>query len=92
MGPGCAVDELPGLVTGTDFVLQRARWQSEVILGGEQGHPWGRFEASLTVLGPMNRDKLIDMAIGALGEQENQGSVYLFHETSGLCISPFTAS
>ncbi|XP_016073128.1 PREDICTED: integrin alpha-X-like [Miniopterus natalensis] len=66
----------------------RARWQCEVILRGEQGHPWGRFGAALTILGDVNGDKLTDVAIGAPGEQENQGAVYLFHGTSGLGISP----
>ncbi|KAM5197813.1 integrin alpha-M [Hipposideros larvatus] len=66
----------------------RARWQCEAILRGEQGHPWGRFGAALTVLGDVNGDKLTDIAIGAPGEQENQGAVYLFHGTSGLGISP----
>lgn len=70
------------------FVLQRARWQCEAILRGEQGHPWGRFGAALTVLGDVNGDKLTDIAIGAPGEQENQGAVYLFHGTSGLGVSP----
>uniref|UniRef100_A0A8C6B6W9 Integrin subunit alpha D n=1 Tax=Monodon monoceros TaxID=40151 RepID=A0A8C6B6W9_MONMO len=54
----------------------------------EQGHPWGRFGAALTVLGDVNGDRLTDVAIGAPGEQENRGAVYLFHGTSGLGISP----
>ncbi|XP_047694882.1 integrin alpha-D-like isoform X6 [Prionailurus viverrinus] len=66
----------------------RARWQCEVILCGEQGHPWGRFGAALTVLGDANGDKLTDVAIGAPGEQENRGAVYLFHGTSELGIRP----
>ncbi|XP_037670433.1 integrin alpha-M [Choloepus didactylus] len=66
----------------------RAKWQCEAILRGEQGHPWGRFGAALTVVGDVNGDKLMDVAIGAPGEQENQGAVYLFHGTSGLGISP----
>ncbi|XP_073744184.1 integrin alpha-X-like isoform X2 [Callorhinus ursinus] len=66
---------------------QRAKWQCEVILCGEQGHPWGRFGAALTVLGDVNGDKLTDVAIGAPGEQESRGAVYLFHGTSGLGIS-----
>ncbi|XP_008512569.2 integrin alpha-X [Equus przewalskii] len=66
----------------------RAKWQCEAVLRGEQGHPWGRFGAALTVLGDVNGDKLMDVAIGAPGEQENQGAVYLFHGTSGLGISP----
>ncbi|XP_044602757.2 integrin alpha-D isoform X2 [Equus asinus] len=65
-----------------------AKWQCEAVLRGEQGHPWGRFGAALTVLGDVNGDKLTDVAIGAPGEQENQGAVYLFHGTSGLGISP----
>ncbi|XP_072609526.1 integrin alpha-M isoform X3 [Vulpes vulpes] len=66
----------------------RAKWQCEVILRGEQGHPWGRFGAALTVLGDVNGDKLTDVAIGAPGEQENRGAVYLFHGISGPGISP----
>ncbi|XP_053410998.1 integrin alpha-M isoform X1 [Nycticebus coucang] len=66
---------------------QRARWQCDAVLHGEQGHPWGRFGAALTVLGDVNGDKLTDVAIGAPGEQENQGAVYIFHGTSGFSIS-----
>ncbi|CAO2583475.1 Integrin alpha-M [Lemmus lemmus] len=65
----------------------RARWQCEVILHGVQGHPWGRFGAALTVLGDVNGDKLTDVAIGAPGEQENQGAVYIFHGASTVSIS-----
>lgn len=79
---------LLGLEPDTGFVLQRAGWQCDVILRGEQGHPWGRFGAALTVLGDVNGDRLTDVAIGAPGEQENQGAVYLFHGTSRLGISP----
>ncbi|XP_032286637.1 integrin alpha-D isoform X2 [Phoca vitulina] len=68
--------------------VSRAKWQCEVILCGEQGHPWGRFGAALTVLGDVNGDKLTDVAIGAPGEQESRGAVYLFHGTSGLGINP----
>uniref|UniRef100_G1SFQ4 Integrin subunit alpha M n=3 Tax=Oryctolagus cuniculus TaxID=9986 RepID=G1SFQ4_RABIT len=66
---------------------QRARWQCERVLSGEQGHPWGRFGAALTVLGDVNGDKLADVAIGAPGEQENRGAVYLFHGVPGFSIS-----
>ncbi|XP_040828895.1 integrin alpha-X isoform X2 [Ochotona curzoniae] len=66
----------------------RAVWQCQAILRGEQGHPWSRFGAALTVLGDVNEDELTDVAIGAPGEQENQGAVYLFHGTRGLDISP----
>ncbi|XP_005882140.2 PREDICTED: integrin alpha-M [Myotis brandtii] len=66
----------------------RARWQCRAILRGEQGHPWGRFGAALTAMGDVNGDKLTDVAIGAPGEEENRGAVYLFHGTSGPGISP----
>ncbi|XP_004691726.1 PREDICTED: integrin alpha-D [Condylura cristata] len=66
----------------------RASWQCVAVLRGEQGHPWARFGAALTVLGDVNGDKLTDVAIGAPGEQENRGAVYLFHGTSEQSISP----
>ncbi|XP_059548145.1 integrin alpha-M-like [Myotis daubentonii] len=66
----------------------RARWQCRAILRGEQGHPWGRFGAALTAMGDVNGDKLTDVAIGAPGEEENRGAVYLFHGTSEPGISP----
>ncbi|XP_051001335.1 integrin alpha-M [Acomys russatus] len=66
---------------------QRARWRCEAVLHGEQGHPWGRFGAALTVLGDVNGDKLTDVAIGAPGEQDNQGAVYIFHGASEVSIS-----
>ncbi|OBS63467.1 hypothetical protein A6R68_08021, partial [Neotoma lepida] len=65
----------------------RALWRCEAILHGEQGHPWGRFGAALTVLGDVNGDKLTDVAIGAPGEQENRGAVYIFHGASTVSIS-----
>uniref|UniRef100_A0A8C9CB05 Integrin subunit alpha D n=1 Tax=Phocoena sinus TaxID=42100 RepID=A0A8C9CB05_PHOSS len=64
-------------------------WLMRPGLGGVwQGHPWACFGAALTVLGDVNGDRLSDVAIGAPGEQENRGAVYLFHGTSGLGISP----
>ncbi|XP_062957174.1 integrin alpha-D-like [Cynocephalus volans] len=66
----------------------QSRWRCEVILRGEQGHPWGRFGAALTVLGDVNGDKLTDVAIGAPGEEENRGAVCVFHGASGLDINP----
>ncbi|XP_012515619.1 PREDICTED: integrin alpha-M-like [Propithecus coquereli] len=66
---------------------QRARWQCDAVLRGEQGHPWGRFGAALTALGDVNGDMLTDVAIGAPGEEENRGAVYIFHGTSGFGIS-----
>ncbi|XP_037363963.1 integrin alpha-D-like [Talpa occidentalis] len=65
----------------------RTSWQCVAVLRGEQGHPWARFGAALTVLGDVNGDQLTDVAIGAPGEQENQGAVYLFHGTSEQGIS-----
>ena len=72
----------------TIFVLQGTKWQCDAVLRGEPGHPWGRFGAALTALGDVNGDRLVDVAIGAPGEQENQGAVYLFHGTSELGIGP----
>ena len=72
----------------TIFVLQGTKWLCDAVLRGEPGHPWSRFGAALTVLGDVNGDRLADVAIGAPGEQENQGAVYLFHGTSELGISP----
>ncbi|XP_008060254.1 integrin alpha-M [Carlito syrichta] len=65
----------------------RARWKCDAVLQGEQGHPWGRFGAALTVMEDVNGDKLTDVAIGAPGEEENRGAVYLFHGTSAVSIS-----
>ncbi|XP_037360432.1 integrin alpha-X [Talpa occidentalis] len=65
----------------------RTSWQCVAVLRGEQGHPWARFGAALTVLGDVNGDQLTDVAIGAPGEQENRGAVYLFHGTSEQGIS-----
>ncbi|XP_028625175.1 integrin alpha-D [Grammomys surdaster] len=66
----------------------RSRWQCEATLHGEQGHPWGRFGAALTVLGDVNGDRLADVAVGAPGEEENRGAVYIFHGASRLDITP----
>ncbi|XP_028353839.1 integrin alpha-M [Physeter macrocephalus] len=77
-----------GQVSVCPFPRGRAKWQCGVVLRGEQGHLWARFGAALTVLGDVNGDRLTDVAIGAPGEQENRGAVYLFHGTSGLGLSP----
>ncbi|XP_061066126.1 integrin alpha-M [Eubalaena glacialis] len=77
-----------GQVSVCPFCRGRAKWQCGAVLRGEQGHLWARFGAALTVLGDVNGDRLTDVAIGAPGEQENRGAVYLFHGTSGLGISP----
>uniref|UniRef100_A0A8D1UVL2 VWFA domain-containing protein n=1 Tax=Sus scrofa TaxID=9823 RepID=A0A8D1UVL2_PIG len=77
-----------GQVSVCPLPRRRAKWQCRVILRGEQGHPWSRFGAALTALGDVNGDRLTDVAIGAPGEQDNRGAVYLFHGTSELSISP----
>uniref|UniRef100_A0A8D2A7I8 VWFA domain-containing protein n=1 Tax=Sus scrofa TaxID=9823 RepID=A0A8D2A7I8_PIG len=77
-----------GQVSVCPLPRRRAKWQCRVILRGEQGHPWSRFGAALTALGDVNGDGLTDVAIGAPGEQDNRGAVYLFHGTSELGISP----
>uniref|UniRef100_A0A8C6CL16 Integrin subunit alpha D n=1 Tax=Moschus moschiferus TaxID=68415 RepID=A0A8C6CL16_MOSMO len=77
-----------GQVSVCPFPRGRTKWQCDAVLRGEPGHPWSRFGAALTVLGDVNGDRLADVAIGAPGEQENQGAVYLFHGTSELGISP----
>nr|CAI9708988.1 unnamed protein product [Rangifer tarandus platyrhynchus] len=78
-----------GQVSVCPFPQGRAKWHCNAVLRGEPGHPWSRFGAALTALGDVNGDRLVDVAIGAPGEQENQGAVYLFHGTSELGISPF---
>uniref|UniRef100_A0A8D1DF50 Integrin subunit alpha D n=1 Tax=Sus scrofa TaxID=9823 RepID=A0A8D1DF50_PIG len=77
-----------GQVSVCPLPRRRAKWRCRVILCGEQGHPWSRFGAALTALGDVNGDGLTDVAIGAPGEQDNRGAVYLFHGTSELGISP----
>ncbi|KAI4559661.1 hypothetical protein MJG53_018187 [Ovis ammon polii x Ovis aries] len=77
-----------GQVSVCPFPRGRAKWKCDAVLQGELGHPWGRFGAALTVLGDVNGDRLADVAVGAPGEQENRGAVYLFHGTSELGISP----
>ncbi|MXQ89875.1 hypothetical protein E5288_WYG014031 [Bos mutus] len=77
-----------GQVSVCPFPRGGTKWQCDAVLRGEPGHPWSRFGAALTVLGDVNGDRLADVAIGAPGEQENQGAVYLFHGTSELGIGP----
>nr|XP_021501475.1 integrin alpha-D-like [Meriones unguiculatus] len=77
-----------GQVSVCPMPTGRGRWQCEATLHGEQGHPWGRFGAALTVLGDVNGDSLADVAVGAPGEEENRGAVYTFHGASKLDITP----
>ncbi|KAI4559664.1 hypothetical protein MJG53_018190 [Ovis ammon polii x Ovis aries] len=77
-----------GQVSVCPFPRGRTKWKCDAVLRGEPGQPWGRFGAALTALGDVNGDRLADVAVGAPGEQENRGAVYLFHGTSELGISP----
>ncbi|XP_005352001.1 integrin alpha-D [Microtus ochrogaster] len=77
-----------GQVSVCPMTSGRSRWQCEATLHGEQGHPWGRFGAALTVLGDVNGDRVTDVAIGAPGEEENMGAVYIFHGASKLDVNP----
>ena len=40
------------------------------------------------MLGDVNGDSLADVAIGAPGEEENRGAVYIFHGASRQDIAP----
>uniref|UniRef100_A0A5F8HIL1 Integrin subunit alpha D n=1 Tax=Monodelphis domestica TaxID=13616 RepID=A0A5F8HIL1_MONDO len=66
----------------------RAKWTCEVVLRGHQGHPLGRFGEALAVAGDTNGDKIKDVVVGAPGEEENKGAIYLFHGVSGASINP----
>nr|XP_020749375.1 integrin alpha-D-like [Odocoileus virginianus texanus] len=77
-----------GQVSVCPFPRRTAKWKCNAVLRGVPGHPWSRFGAALTTMGDVNGDRLVDVAIGAPGEQENRGAVYLFHGTSELGISP----
>ncbi|XP_043824321.1 integrin alpha-D-like [Dromiciops gliroides] len=77
-----------GQVSICPLPWRNAKWQCNGILRGQQGHPFGRFGAALTVLGDINGDKLTDVAVGAPGEEENHGAIYLFHGVAGSSINP----
>ncbi|XP_051852381.1 integrin alpha-D-like isoform X2 [Antechinus flavipes] len=70
------------------FSQQRAKWNCEVVLHGQQGYPFGRFGAALAIAGDTNGDKITDVVVGAPGEEENQGAIYLFHGVSGSGFKP----
>ncbi|XP_044513468.1 integrin alpha-M-like [Gracilinanus agilis] len=65
----------------------RAKWNCEVVLRGQQGHLLSRFGAALAVLGDLNGDKMTDVAVGAPGEEENRGAIYLFLGMAGSTIN-----
>ncbi|XP_036605073.1 integrin alpha-M-like [Trichosurus vulpecula] len=65
----------------------KAKWSCEVVLRGQPGHICSRFGAALAVLGDVNGDKIMDVAVGAPGEEENRGAIYLFHGTAGSRIN-----
>ncbi|XP_013869361.1 integrin alpha-M [Austrofundulus limnaeus] len=48
----------------------------------------GRFGSSLAVLPDLNADTLNDLAVGAPLENNNQGSIYIFHGETGGRIKP----
>ncbi|XP_072452923.1 integrin alpha-X-like isoform X2 [Notamacropus eugenii] len=77
-----------GQVSVCSLPWQNANWKCNSILKGEQGHPFGRFGAALALLGDINGDKLLDVAVGAPGEEENHGAIYLFHGVTGSGINP----
>uniref|UniRef100_A0A6I8P218 VWFA domain-containing protein n=1 Tax=Ornithorhynchus anatinus TaxID=9258 RepID=A0A6I8P218_ORNAN len=73
---------------GLVSVCPRADWQCESVLRGQPGQPLARFGAALAVLGDTNGDGLADVAVGAPGEEENRGAVYLFHGAAPAQINP----
>ncbi|XP_036614805.1 integrin alpha-D-like [Trichosurus vulpecula] len=77
-----------GQVSICPIPQQRAKWNCEVVLHGQQGYPFGRFGAALAVAGDVNGDEMTDVVVGAPGEEENQGAIYLFHGVSGSGINP----
>uniref|UniRef100_A0A5F8H7I2 VWFA domain-containing protein n=1 Tax=Monodelphis domestica TaxID=13616 RepID=A0A5F8H7I2_MONDO len=77
-----------GQVHVCSLPTQRAQWRCEATVWGQQGHPLGRFGAALTVLGDINGDQLTDVAVGAPGEEENHGAIYVFHGVAGSSINP----
>uniref|UniRef100_A0A6I8NH35 VWFA domain-containing protein n=1 Tax=Ornithorhynchus anatinus TaxID=9258 RepID=A0A6I8NH35_ORNAN len=77
-----------GLVSVCPVALRRADWQCESVLRGQPGQPLARFGAALAVLGDTNGDGLADVAVGAPGEEENRGAVYLFHGAAPAQINP----
>ncbi|XP_038619354.1 integrin alpha-D-like [Tachyglossus aculeatus] len=77
-----------GLVSVCPVLLRRVDWWCESILRGQPGQPLARFGAALAVLGDTNGDGLADVAVGAPGEEENRGAVYLFHGMASAQINP----
>ncbi|XP_038619311.1 integrin alpha-D-like [Tachyglossus aculeatus] len=77
-----------GLVSVCPVPLKREGWQCKSILQGQPGQPLARFGAALAVLGDTNGDGLTDVVVGAPGEEENRGAVYLFHGAAPAQINP----
>ncbi|XP_038619310.1 integrin alpha-X-like [Tachyglossus aculeatus] len=77
-----------GLVSVCPMPLWREDWWCKSFLRGQPGQPLARFGAALAVLGDTNGDGLADVAVGAPGEEENRGAVYLFHGAAPAQISP----
>ncbi|XP_068941320.1 integrin alpha-M-like isoform X2 [Petaurus breviceps papuanus] len=76
-----------GQVSICSLPRRKAKWSCEAVLQGQPGHPYSRFGAALAVLGDVNGDKIIDVAVGAPGEEENRGAIYLFHGMADSSIN-----
>ncbi|XP_072452917.1 integrin alpha-M-like isoform X2 [Notamacropus eugenii] len=76
-----------GQVSICPLPKRKTKWSCEAVLRGQPGHPSSRFGAALAVLGDLNGDKIIDVAVGAPGEEENQGAIYVFHGMAGSSIN-----
>ncbi|XP_006872049.1 PREDICTED: integrin alpha-D [Chrysochloris asiatica] len=73
-----------GQVSVCPLPQRRASWECRAVLRGEQGHPWARFGAALTVMGDVNGDKLTDVAIGRIaGSQFSPKLQYFGQSLSG---------
>nr|XP_042700273.1 integrin alpha-D-like isoform X5 [Chrysemys picta bellii] len=53
------------------------------ILQGQTGQVFGRFGASMSEIGDISGDGLMDVAIGAPMESNNHGALYIFHGGKG---------
>ena len=71
------------------FILQDASFSLAHTLSGHPGLTNSRFGFAMAAVGDINQDKFTDVAIGAPGEQENQGAVYIFY---GASIASLSAS
>nr|XP_042700272.1 integrin alpha-D-like isoform X4 [Chrysemys picta bellii] len=63
--------------------LQRMTLNYTEILQGQTGQVFGRFGASMSEIGDISGDGLMDVAIGAPMESNNHGALYIFHGGKG---------